>query len=172
MTGMTARAILTRVSVVMMARAKSSALAELLPTADLRAGMAAMTFSAGKGTPMMPVDEGTTSSKMQPKVCAAATQVAMQPSIPGAPVAQLALPALTRTAPKRPPVESRWRRPTMTGAATTRFEVYMTAATAPPGATAMATSVFPLALIPARTAPHTNPAGIVSVGKVATSIIL
>ena len=82
-TGMTAWAILTRVSVVMMAWAKAEAWSGVEPTAALSAGMAATTFSAGKGTPMMPVDEGTTSSKMQPKVWAAATQVETQPSMPG-----------------------------------------------------------------------------------------
>ncbi len=44
---------------------------------------------------------------------------ALQASIPASPVAQFALPALTRTTATRPPVVERWRRPTRTGAATT-----------------------------------------------------
>ena len=79
---------------------------------------------------MIPVEEGKTSSKMQPKLSAAATQVATQPSMPGAPLAQLALPELTSTAATRPPVAARCRRPTVTGAATTRLVVNMAAPTA------------------------------------------
>ena len=102
---------------------------------------------------------------MQPKLSAAATQVAMQPSTPAGPVAQLALPEFTSTAPTRPAVASKWRCPTVTGAATTRFDVYTAAPTAQiPAAsrevaTAMATSGLPLALIPALAAPQTNPPG-------------
>ena len=105
--GIAAREVFMRVSVVMMACANASACSGVLPTAAFSAGIAATTFSAGKGTPMMPVDEGMTSSKMQPKPSAAATQVAMQPSTPAGPVAQLALPEFTSTAPTRPPVESK-----------------------------------------------------------------
>ena len=75
------------------------------------AGMAATTFSAGKGTPMMPVEEGKTSLALHWKVSAAAVQVAMQASMPAAPVAQLAFPALTSTVATRPPVAARCRRP-------------------------------------------------------------
>ena len=82
-------------------------------------GMAARTLAAGKGTPIMPVDDGKTSSKMQLKVSAAATQVWRQASMPASPVAQLALPALTRTTETLPPVAWRWVLPTVTGAATT-----------------------------------------------------
>ena len=154
-------AVLTRVSVVIMARTKDSACCSVLPSEAFNSGIVATTFSAGKGTPMIPVEEGKTSSKMQPKLSAAATQVAMQPSMPGSPVAQLALPELTSTAATRPPVDARCRRPTVTGAATTRVVVNMAAPTAAPASrtTAMARSRLPLALIPARTAPHWNPAG-------------
>ena len=148
-----------------MARTKASACCSVLPIESLSSGIAATTFPAGKGTPMIPVEEGKTSSKMQPKLSAAATQVATQPSMPGAPLAQLALPELTSTAATRPPVAARCRRPTVTGAATTRLVVNMAAPTAAPTAppasraTAIARSRLPLDLIPARTAPHWNPAG-------------
>src|ERR1017187_9275527 len=164
--GIAACEVFMRVSVVIMACANASACSGVLPTEAFSAGIAATTFSAGNGTPMMPVDEGMTSSKMQPKLSAAATQVAMQPSTPAGPVAQLALPEFTSTAPTRPPVESKWRCPTVTGAATTRFDVYAAAPTAQiPAvsrevATATATSGLPLALIPALAAPQTNPPGI------------
>ena len=159
--GTTAHAVLMLVSVVMMARTKASACCSVLPIEAFNSGIAATTFSAGKGTPMIPVDEGKTSSKMQPKLSAAATQVVTQPSMPGSPLAQLALPELTSTAATRPPVAARCRRPTVTGAATTRLVVNMAAPTAAPASrtTAMARSRLPLALIPARTAPHWNPAG-------------
>src|ERR1039458_6647955 len=170
-TGIAALAVFMRVSVVMIACAKASACSAVLPTAAFSVGIAATIFSAGNGTPMMPVDDGTTSSKMHPKLSAAATQVAMHPAVPGAPFAQLALPAFTSTAPTRPPVDSRCRRPTVTGAATTRFEVYIAAPTAPAVATATATSRFPLALIPARTAPQTKPRGMVPAVKPASSFI-
>src|ERR1039457_6370049 len=159
-------AILTRVSVVIMACANASACSGVLPTEAFSAGIAQPPLSGEKGTPMMPVDDGMTSSKMQPKLSAAATQVAMQPSTPAGPVAQLALPEFTSTAPTRPPVESKWRWPTVTGAATTRFDVYTAAPTAQTPAascevaTATATSGLPLALIPALAAPQTNPPGI------------
>ena len=151
-TSMTARATFILVSVVMMAVAKSSACAGVLPTEAFNAGNAPTSFSMGSGTPMMPVEEGKTSSKRQPKVSPAARQLSMQAFTPASPVAQLALPALTSTAETRPPVVSRCRRPTMTGAATTWLRVNMAAAVAPFGAMAMATSRLPLALMPARTA--------------------
>ncbi len=118
-----------------------------------------MSLSAGRGTPMMPVDEGKTSSKTQPKCSAVAVQERRQASMPGSPVAQLALPELMRTAVTRPPLAARWLRPTMTGAATTWFEVNMAAALAPVGQRASARSGLPLALIPAVADAHWKPRG-------------
>ena len=147
------------VSVVRIAVANCSACADVAPTTAFSPGSAATIFSPGSGTPMMPVEDGNTSSKIQPNVSAAARQVSRQTRTPGSPVAQLALPAFTSTAPTRPPVASRCRRPTITGAATTRLRVNMAAAVAPCCATATARSALPLALMPARTAPHKKPAG-------------
>src|SRR5271163_432225 len=158
-TSMTALLIFILVSVVMMARANSSACSEVLPNDAFTAGRAATTFSAGKGTPMMPVEEGKTVSGVQLKLSAAATQVAMQASMPAAPVAQLALPALTRTVETRPPVAAMCLRPTVTGAATSWLVVNIAAAVAPLGANATARSNFPLGLMPALTAPHSKPKG-------------
>jgi hypothetical protein len=59
----------------------------------------------------------------------------------------------------RPPLRSRWRRPTVMGAACTRFVVNIAAALAIASATATAKSVFPLGLMPAFTAANRNPRG-------------
>src|SRR5438105_1714693 len=80
---MAAEAVFGFVSVVRMALANPSACSCEPPTVTFRAGTAARTLSVGNGTPIMPVEDGMTSSKMQPKVSATATQVETQPSIPG-----------------------------------------------------------------------------------------
>jgi hypothetical protein len=74
--------------------------------------------------------------------------------MPGSPVAQLALPAFTRTAVTRLPVAFKCLRPTVIGAATTWLLVNIAAATAPPSQYASATSGLPLALMPAVTDDH------------------
>src|SRR5882757_4925474 len=96
---------------------------------------------------------------MQPNCSAAATHVRSQASIPACPVAQFAFPAFTSTAPTRPPVPTRCRRPTVTGAATTWLLVNIAAACPLLVTTAAARSGLPLILIPAATAPHANPCG-------------
>jgi hypothetical protein len=57
-----------------MAVAKASASAGELPSAALARGIEATSFSMGSGTPMMPVEEGKTSSKTQPNSLAVAMQ--------------------------------------------------------------------------------------------------
>ncbi len=89
-----------------------------------------MSFSAGRGTPMIPVEEGKTSSGLQPKICAAAAQVARAAAKPGSPAAQLALPALMAATRTRLPVARRWALSTMSGAAVTRLAVKAAAALA------------------------------------------
>ena len=110
-TSTTARATFIFVSVVMIAVAKSSACSGDVPTAAGRCGSAARIFSAGSGTPMMPVDDGMTSSKRSPNVSAVAVQISSQARMPGSPVAQFALPEFTTTAETRPPVAARCRFP-------------------------------------------------------------
>jgi hypothetical protein len=107
-----------------------------------------------------------TSSKTQPKRLATAMQDWRAASRPGAPVAALALPALTRTAVTRPPVEARWRRPMVTGAATTWLAVKSAAAVAPVSQTARATSGLPLVLMPAVTEDQRKPRGRVVVSSI------
>jgi len=87
-------------------------------------------------------------------------------------VAQLALPELTRRAPTRPPVEAMWRRPTVMGAATTRFEVNMAAPTVPVEATARARSGLPESLIPAVAAPQRKPPGMCSGLAAGVSVVM
>ena len=72
-----------------------------------------MSFSAGSGTPMIPVEEGKTSSARQSKSVAAAAQVARAASQAGLPAAQLALPALMATTRTWPPVARRCSLSTM-----------------------------------------------------------
>ena len=113
-----------------------------------------MSFSVGNGTPMMPVEDGKTSSKTQPNWSPTAMQLLRQASRPACPVAQLALPALTMSAETLPPVAARCLRPMVTGAATTWLRVNRAAAVAPPVQMARATSGLPLALMPALTEDH------------------
>src|SRR5215472_9746705 len=79
--------------------------------------------------------------------------------MPGLPVAQLALPALTITACMRPRDARRWSRPTVTGAATTWLRVNTAAAEAPSGIKAIARSGRPLALRPAEHTEKRKPCG-------------
>ena len=50
-----------------------------------------MIFSEGRGTPMIPVEEGKTSSGRQAKTSAAAWHVARAAARPGSPAAQCAV---------------------------------------------------------------------------------
>ena len=88
-----------------------------VPSDAASAGSTAMSFSAGSGTPMMPVEEGKTSSGGQSKISAAASQVARAASRPAWPAAQLALPALMAATRTLPPVARRCSLSTISGAA-------------------------------------------------------
>ena len=77
---------------------------------------------------MTPVEEGKTSSGLQPKISAAASQVARAASMPAWPTAQLALPALMATTRTLPPVARRCSASTRSGAALTRLAVKAAAA--------------------------------------------
>ena len=148
-----------RVSVVMMAVAKDFSASSSSPRPATTAGMAAISFSTGSGTPMIPVDDGMMNCGAASSAAPSAAQLCSATANPGAPVAQLALPALTSTARTRPLFLRRCARPTSTGAATTRLRVNMAAALAPSGASASATSLRPLALMPALVADQRNPRG-------------
>src|SRR6202044_3134221 len=152
-------ATLSFVSVVKIAVANASALSAPLPSAAFAMGTAATSFSTGSGTPIIPVDEGKISSNTHPNASATATQLLWQASIPGSPVAQLALPAFTITALTLPPVAARCLPPPVMGAATTWLLVYITPASAGVSQADNARSGLPLALMPARTADQRNPSG-------------
>ena len=116
-----AEAIFGRVSVVIMACAKSRAPRTLADRASISSGNFARILSSGSGTPMMPVEEGKISAAGTPRIFAASRQTRSQAEMPARPVAQLALPEFTTSARIRPPVAASDARPTSTGAATTRF---------------------------------------------------
>src|SRR5271169_5419213 len=124
-----------------------------------RPGSTVTIFSAGSGTPMMPVEEGKTCSGGQAKICAQAAQVARAASRPAWPAAQLALPALMAATRTLPPVARRCSLSTINGAAVTRLAVKTAAALAGASATMTAKSVRPLFLSPALTAPKRKPRG-------------
>ena len=115
------------------------------PSGAASAGIAAISFSAGRGTPIMPVDEGKTSSALQWKTSAAALHVACAALRPACPAAQLALPAFTATTRTLPPVALKCSLSTISGAAVTRLAVNAAAALAGSSATISAKSVRPLA---------------------------
>ena len=100
----------------------------------------------------------------QPKVSAAALQVARAASRPAWPAAQLALPALMATTRTLPPVARRCSLSTISGAAVTRLAVKAAAALAGASATMRAKSVRPLCLSPALAAPKRKPRGSTQIG--------
>ncbi len=77
----------------------------------------------GRGTPIIPVDEGNTSQGLTPNRRAVSRQTALQARVPSGPVAQFALPEFTITARTWPLLLVSEARPTSTGAAATRFFV-------------------------------------------------
>ncbi len=118
-----------RVSVVMIAVAKAFSASASSPRPATTAGTAATSFSTGSGTPMIPVDEGMMNCGAASSAAPSAAQLCSATTIPEAPVAQFALPALTSTARTRPLFLRRCARPTSTGAAATRLRVNIAAAT-------------------------------------------
>src|SRR5579864_6905562 len=102
-----AEASLGRVSVVMMARVKLMAASSVAHLAAIKPGSAARILSAGSGTPITPVEEGKISRAEAPSMFAARTQICSHADKPRGPVAQLALPELTRTARTLPLEERR-----------------------------------------------------------------
>ena len=131
-----------------------------VPQALPQPGIAATTFPSGNGTPMIPVEEGKTSSKMQPKVSAAATHVFTHASIPASSGRAVRIARIDQHRPNPSasrrqvlaPHRHRCRHHPV-------LRITSPPHSPPPGATATATSGFPLSLIPAFTAPHRNPRG-------------
>src|ERR1700704_3609376 len=110
-----ADAILGRVSVVMMARAKASAPFCLGVRDEINSGNFAIIFSDGKGTPMIPVEEGKIFAALTPSSFPACRQICSQARRPAAPVAQFAFPEFTTTARTLPLVAANEARLTSSG---------------------------------------------------------
>ena len=137
------------VSVVMIASAADSQ--SLLASSAL--GSAAMMRSAGSGSMMTPVENGSTSSTSQPRWPASASQTCSARFTPSSPVPALALPVLTTSAVTLFGCFFARR----TGAAQKRFWVN-TPATAVPGARRMTSrSLRPGFLTPAIATPSSTP---------------
>src|ERR1700694_3631000 len=88
-------ASLERVSVVRMVLAKAVSGAAPACAVATKLGIAAMSFSVGSGTPIMPVEEGTTWPGFERIARATSLQTDLAALMPGAPVAQFAFPAFT-----------------------------------------------------------------------------
>src|SRR5512143_2498165 len=93
---MLTEASLARVSVVRMASANRRAASPVVLAWATSSGSFERMFSVGKGTPMIPVEAGKTSSVLAPASRAASLQTRWHALIPASPVAQLALAAITR----------------------------------------------------------------------------
>src|SRR5581483_9417511 len=122
--------------------------------------MAEISFCAGSGTPITPVEEGNTSSARQPKTCATEVHVARAASSPAWPAAQFAFPALIATTRTLPPDARRFSLSITNGAAVTRFEVNAAATLAGALETIKEKSGRPLVFTPAVVAPNRKPRGI------------
>jgi hypothetical protein len=109
------------VSVVMIARANGS----MLPCAA-RAAIGATCGSirsTGSWTPITPVELCCTATAATSQARATASASSTAAAIPRSPVAALAQPELTRSAPQWPRLSRRWRLLSCTGAAHTWFVV-------------------------------------------------
>src|SRR6185312_9032873 len=154
-----AEAIFLRVSVVRMASENSRNFCSVACRDANNAGRFATLFSLGSGTPIIPVDDGTTCRTATPRIFAVSWQTWQHAFIPASPVAQFAFPAFTRTARTRPRDAASVLRPTSTGAATRRFLVKSAAAQVPSAASMRARSGRPLAFMPDARAEKENPFG-------------
>src|SRR5258705_12941160 len=99
-----ADAILGRVSVVMMARAKATAPFCLGVRDEINSGNFAIIFSDGKGKPMIPVEAGKISGAFTPSSFQVSLQTCSQARRPSAPVAQFAFREFPPPALTPPPV--------------------------------------------------------------------
>src|SRR5579864_1537077 len=112
-----------RVSVVRMASAKLRKCSGVPPALAIKSGSRELILSAGRGTPIMPVEEGRTCDARIFKRPAVSAHTDLHALTPARPVAQFALPEFTTTARTLPRLCVKAARPTLTGAATTKFFV-------------------------------------------------
>ena len=94
-----AEANLGRKSVVIMACTKLFNACSVACRAAINSGSLLTIFSAGKGTPMIPVEDGNTSSGFTPRSREVSRQICRQARSPAGPVAQLAFPEFTSDRP-------------------------------------------------------------------------
>src|SRR5688572_21803842 len=148
-------------SVVMSACAMSLPLPRASAAAAVR--MPGTTLSILRFTPITPVDATSTCSTPQPRAAAASLTIRSASAMPCVPVHAFAHPLLTTIARAMPPVRSRCRRDTRTGAALARFVVKMPAAEAARSAASTVRSRAPaFALIPQCSAAEVKPCGAVT----------
>jgi hypothetical protein len=114
------------VSVVRIASAASASPSGRRAAAS--AGTPRSMTSIGRGMPMSPVEQTSTSVASPPIWAATAAHMRSAFAWPSAPVAAFAFPLLRMTAAARPPVASRCARVTRTGAAVILFAVNTAAA--------------------------------------------
>ncbi len=146
-------AILTRVSVVMIASAAASGSMRRLATSD---GSAVTILSTGSLTPMTPVDAESTAPAGTPSAAPTAAWIWPTASMPAGPVSALALPALMTTA-CTPAIGSRFSA-SSAGAALARLTVTTPAAAQGSSLVTRARSLR-CGLMPAATPENLNPIG-------------
>ena len=143
------------VSVVMIARSKPSPPSGA--SAPIRRGSASIIGVTWSGSPITPVEHGSTSRGSTRSSAAAAALVAAASSRPRRPVPAFAWPLFTRTARPRPSASR--RRPSTTGAAAIAFVVNSPAAVVPGSPISNARSGRPLGLRPAEIPAARKPLG-------------
>src|SRR6266404_4008064 len=154
-----AEAVFGRVSVVQMASESSAKERADGRRLRDREGSARRIFSMGSWTPITPVEQTNNSCGTSAIRRAASSFVRSATVSPEAPVAQLALPALTTTARMRPLDSRRFFFERVTGAATTRFCVNTAAAEAGKSLEISARSSAPVFVKPQAVAAKRNPLG-------------
>src|SRR6266404_3300718 len=154
-----AEAVFGRVSVVQMASESSAKERADGRRFREREGSARRIFSMGSWTPITPVEQTNNSCGTSAIRRAASSFVRSATVSPEAPVAQLALPALTTTARMRPLDSRRFFFERVTGAATTRFCVNTAAAEAGKSLEISARSSAPVFFKPQAVAAKRNPLG-------------
>ena len=140
---------LATVSVVIIASAASTP--PFSDSSSTTRGIPSSIRSIGRGTPMRPVEQTSTSDVGRPRRCAAASHMRTASARPLAPLQTLAMPLLMMTARARP--SARCSRQTGIGAPWTRLVVYTAAPLA-----GLSDSVRDRSLLPEGLMPQVTPA--------------
>ena len=151
-----------RVSVVRMAFAARGQ--PSVARALIASGNAALIVSAGRSSPITPVENGmtrlasTSIGPIRPAISASASQVARAAAMPGSPVPAFALPVLMSQKRAVRAFANQWARAMCTGAAQNAFWVYTAATVAPSAISITVRSSLLGFLIPACATPKRMPA--------------